>query len=209
MAKMFSNIFRNSESDSTSAARETTVDPVEYRVLQLEKRVKMLELQLEQMQETLTNFAKGNANTAHVFKEADAGMRLSSFASEVDGTSLSPLEDGENVRQDGRPSGEQSLYLSAPTPEGAFTQVSPVELTGKSIYRLTTDNGVNGLFVMLSTPDAIATAMISVSQMVKPVCRIEGNVAMMPRRVTTVCAGHAMFSDGQWRMTDKATIRFE
>ena len=53
-------------------------------------------------------------------------------------------------------------YLPAPTPDGLFLQASEREQIGKSVYQLTTSDGQNGTFILLDTPDAIATAMISV-----------------------------------------------
>lgn len=79
---------------------------------------------------------------------------------------------------------------------------------GKSIYRLHTDDGVNGRFVMLSSPDAIATAMISVSQFVKPVCRIEGNTHRQPQHIETLEEGVAQLSGDVWKVVRKATVQF-
>ncbi len=103
----------------------------------------------------------------------------------------------------------ETLFLSAPTADATFTEQSSTEQVGKSIYQLRTEDGVNGHFVMLSTPDAIATAMISVSQFVKPVCRIEGNIHRLPQHIETLEEGIVQRDGTVWRVVQKATILFE
>lgn len=99
-------------------------------------------------------------------------------------------------------------FFSTPSPDGVFSGGTTQETVGKSIYRLHTDDGVNGRFVMLSSPDAIATAMISVSQFVKPVCRIEGNTHRQPQHINTLDEGVAQLTEDVWKVVKKATVRF-
>ena len=103
----------------------------------------------------------------------------------------------------------QHLFLAAPTPDGVFLQASETEQIGKSIYQLTTTDGQNGTFILLDTPDAIATAMISVSQFVKPVCKVSGNTALQPRHIITEEEGAASREGTGWKITRKAVVRFE
>ena len=86
---------------------------------------------------------------------------------------------------------------------------SPTEQVGKSVYQLRTEDGINGQFIMIDTSDAIATAMISISQIVKPVCRIEGNTKQYPRRIKTLEEGVAQRDGTIWRVTKKAKLSFE
>ncbi len=99
-------------------------------------------------------------------------------------------------------------FFSMPSPDGAFTESTAREVVGKSIYRMRTEDGTNGHFVMLSTPDAIATAMISVSQFVKPVCRIEGNTHRQPQRIVTLEEGVVRLQGETWKVVKKATVQF-
>ena len=101
------------------------------------------------------------------------------------------------------------LYLAAPTPDGVFLQASETEQIGKSIYQLTTTDGQNGTFILLDTPDAIATAMISVSQFVKPACKVSGNTAIQPRHIITEEEGAASREGTGWKITRKAVVHFE
>lgn len=103
----------------------------------------------------------------------------------------------------------KTFYLSAPTPDGVFEDFSEEQQAGKSIYQLSTRDGRNGTFIMLSTPEAVATANISVSQFIKPVCKIMGNARVMPRRIDTVEEGKATLDGGVWRMLRKAVVAFE
>lgn len=100
-------------------------------------------------------------------------------------------------------------YLPAPTPDGMFLQASEREQIGKSVYQLTTSDGQNGTFILLDTPDAIATAMISVSTFVKPVCKVSGNTYMKPRHIITEEEGTATREGATWKVIRKAVVRFE
>ena len=103
----------------------------------------------------------------------------------------------------------QTFYLPAPTSDGQFLESSGVEQVGKSIYQLRTEDGINGQFIMLSTPDAIATASISISQFVKPVCRIEGNTHQIPRQIETLEEGMAQRDGNVWKVVRKARVSFQ
>lgn len=103
---------------------------------------------------------------------------------------------------------KQTFFLPAPTPDGMFTETSREEQIGKSIYELTADGNGHGKFKLLSTADAVATAMISVSQFVKPVCKVQGNTHRMPDSIVTVSQGEAMLKDGVWTVTKKAVVEF-
>lgn len=113
------------------------------------------------------------------------------------------------VEQNIRPARQmQTFYLPAPTVDGVFTEASRTEQMGTSIYQMTTDDGLSGRFIMLSSSDAIATAMISVSQFVKPACRIEGNTHVMPRRIETIEEGTVKKDGSVWRVQQKAIVMF-
>lgn len=100
------------------------------------------------------------------------------------------------------------LFLPAPTADGLFTQASGREQIGKSIYQLTTADNQSGTFILLDTPDAIATAMISVSTFIKPVCKVDGPTAQFPRHIVTVEEGTATREGTGWRVTRKAVVKF-
>ena len=107
------------------------------------------------------------------------------------------------------PSQTKILYLAAPSVDGSFPSVSSREQIGKSIYQLTTDDDHNGTFVILDSNDAIATAMISVSQFIKPVCKVKGSTAQYPRHIITEEEGTAAKEGGVWKVVRKAVVRFE
>lgn len=100
----------------------------------------------------------------------------------------------------------ECLYLGAPTAEGIFREVSATLEPGKSLYRLEGD----GQFEMIDSHEAIATALISVSQMVKPACKIEGRVSPTAKKVTTLHPGKAdKTPDGHYVVTQKCVVRFQ
>ncbi|MBQ6187948.1 MAG: hypothetical protein IJK49_08415 [Prevotella sp.] len=163
------------------------VEDVEARaaIQALEQRIAQLEAQIAQLESKIDEAnANANANSPLL---ADADSTLSTLHST-------------------RP---RQYYLSAPTPEGIFTEFYEEERVGSSVYLLTTDDGINGTFRMLNTPDALATLAISISQFVKPVCKIIGAVTIQPRHVAVHMPGSAVFEDGVWRTTVKAQVQFE
>ncbi|MGM9700296.1 MAG: hypothetical protein ACI3YX_02580 [Prevotella sp.] len=103
----------------------------------------------------------------------------------------------------------QRFYLAAPTPDGCFTDISAVEQTGKSLYVLTVKDGMTGLYSMIANDEAMATAMISISQFVKSACKVIGDTHKPPRRIVTVEEGCVTREGDVWRITRKAVVRFE
>ena len=103
----------------------------------------------------------------------------------------------------------QRFYLAAPTPDGCFADMSTVEQTGKSLYVLTVKDGMTGMYSMIANDEAMATAMISISQFVKSACKVIGDTHKPPRRIVTVEEGCVMREGDVWRITRKAVVRFE
>ena len=161
------------------------------------------------MQEALERLRKQvehlQARLAACEKEKESACRLPAPDSTGVAAGLTPL--GSESLQSRSPS--QELYLAAPTADGLFLRQSATEQIGKSIYKLVSEDGQNGSFILLDTPDAIATAMISVSQFVKSVCKVSGNTALMPRHILTEEAGVATREGEGWRVVRKAVVRFE
>lgn len=194
MAKMFSNFFGQSQSDSelpqeekdsneiknTDSVSPDRLDVMEDRIKVLENRVAELEAFIHKHQDTVT----------------------------VDKPKVEETEAVEAPVVDHQPH-TISYYLAAPNPDGTFSDISKSEQIGKSIYQLTTSDEISGNFIMLDTHDAIATAMISVSQFVKPVCKVKGAVSTLPRHIVTEEEGVAVKEGEIWRVKNKAVIRME
>ena len=182
------------------------VEDVEARaaIQALEQRIAQLEAQIAQLESKIAE-AKANAN---VNDNGNGNSTLSTLHSTLpqDSTPSTTLHSPLNTLHSTRP---RQYYLSAPTPEGIFTEFSEEERVGSSVYLLTTDDGINGTFRMLNTPDALATLAISISQFVKPVSKIIGAVTIQPRHVAVHMPGSAVFEDGVWRTTVKAQVQFE
>ena len=189
-----------SKNESPEALTPQPVEDVEARaaIQSLEQRIAQLEAQIAQLESKIDE-AKANAN---------ANSQLSPFNSQLspDSTLSTTLHSPLNTLHSTRP---RQYYLSAPTPEGIFTEFSEEERVGSSVYLLTTDDGINGTFRMLNTPDALATLAISISQFVKPVCKIIGAVTIQPRHVAVHMPGSAVFEDGVWRTTVNAQVQVE
>ena len=161
----------------------------------MQEALERLRKQVENLQERLVTCEKEKESACRQPTPDSKGMAdgLTSFGSE------SPQLRSQS----------QELYLAAPTADGLFLRQSATEQIGKSIYKLVSEDGQNGSFILLDTPDAIATAMISVSQFVKSVCKVSGNTALMPRHILTEEAGVATREGEGWRVVRKAVVRFE
>ena len=182
------------------------VEDVEARaaIQSLEQRIAQLEAQIAQLESKID---EANANANSPLSTFNSQLSPDSpLPADADSTLSTTLHSPLNTLHSTRP---RQYYLSAPTPEGIFTEFSEEERVGSSVYLLTTDDGINGTFRMLNTPDALATLAISISQFVKPVCKIIGAVTIQPRHVAVHMPGSAVFEDGVWRTTVKAQVQFE
>lgn len=103
----------------------------------------------------------------------------------------------------------RTIYLAAPSSDGVFTNFSDTEQIGKSIYLLVTTDNVNGTFSVLQTKDATATAVISISQFIKPACKIMNSQSVIPGRIITEEKGTATYDGAVWSINNKAKVRFE
>ena len=196
------------KNESPEALTPQPVEDVEARaaIQSLEQRIAQLEAQIAQLESKIDE-AKANANANSQLSPFNSQLSPDSpLPADANSTLSTTLHSPLNTLHSTRP---RQYYLSAPTPEGIFTEFYEEERVGSSVYLLTTDDGINGTFRMLNTPDALATLAISISQFVKPVCKIIGAVTIQPRHVAVHMPGSAVFEDGVWRTTVKAQVQFE
>lgn len=179
----------------------------------------------EEMQRILEDIAKISSRIDDMEKsmavfnkqQAELYQKISDLQAEVDAmknetskphilTTPEPIQP-----QDLRTSKPDNLtfYLAPPASDGTFANFSPTMQIGKSVYELTTADGINGTFSMIDSDDALATAMISVSQFVKSVCRIDGNTRIYPAHISTIEKGVAVKENGVWKVSKKAFVRFQ
>ena len=189
MANMFSNMFNKGADQNENPDHATSL--LEDRVRTLAKRIEELEKRIETLEK--------NASKKEEEKEEEITPTTINIQPENVASSTSYRA----------PSQTKTLYLAAPSVDGSFPSVSSREQIGKSIYQLTTDDDHNGTFVILDSNDAIATAMISVSQFIKPVCKVKGSTAQYPRHIITEEEGTAAKKGGVWKVVRKAVVRFE
>lgn len=192
-------MFGSNKDAITPEQLDELLQPLIERVDKLET---LLRAQAEQMAELQRQLGERQAEAA----KAVAPTAEPQSAADVQ----QDYQLGDTIALDVEPAPvAETYYLPAPTPDGLFTEESRVLQVGKSIYRLRSTDGMNGYFEMLSSPDAIATATISVSQFVKPVCRIEGNTHRLPQRIETLEEGTAQREGNGWRVVRKATVKFD
>ncbi|MCQ2112461.1 MAG: hypothetical protein MJY95_03860 [Bacteroidaceae bacterium] len=106
-----------------------------------------------------------------------------------------------------QPPRRRTAILFFPVPvEGVFANGTEEIEMGKSLYMLKTTDGENGTFTILNTPEAIGTALISLSEMVKPVCKIL-NTVDAPLEIVTEAPGQAVREGNSWRVVSKSVVR--
>ena len=201
------------------------LEDLEARLAHLERKCRRLEARIEELedkadsmnsrsdakeepQERLTYVTKVSMPTDDDAQE-EKEVRPTTVASVSLSFSDEPSEEEEEpkVLDPNRP--RPVYYLAAPSADGTFSRFSRRLQIGKTIYVLKTNDGVNGTFILYDSPDAIATAMLSVSQFIKPVCKVNGSVAQYPRHIVTEEEGLAIFEDDVWKVVRKAVVRFE
>lgn len=170
---------------------EDRIQELERHLIQLNKRVESLEQQIE-------------AHSSHTIEISTDKEMKETVAVQTSIVNSAPTD----IQTEGKAPQHRILFMTAPNDEGVFTGSSETEQVGKSIYQLSTTDGVHGTFIMLDTPDAIATAMISVSQFVKSACKVQGNLSPYPQQIQTLEEGTAVLENDSWRITNKAIVKF-
>lgn len=208
--------FNNNKKDNDLP--QLDLDELFQRLEHLERKCRRMEARIAELEEKNADSELKNMDSEA--KNVDSERNFDSETTTVESVGIhieetpsslhtphSPLHESHSPLHESHST--EILYLAAPTPDGTFSQASAMEQIGKSIYQLTTTDGQNGTFILLDTPDAIATAMISVSQFVKPACKISGNTAIQPRHIITEEEGAASREGTGWKITRKAVVRFE
>ena len=209
--------FNNNKKDNDLP--QLDLDELFQRLEHLERKCRRMEARIAELEEKNADSELKNMDSEA--KNVDSERNFDSETTTVESVGIhieetphsTPLTPHSSLHESHStlhtPPSTEILYLAAPTPDGTFSQASAMEQIGKSIYQLTTADGQNGTFILLDTPDAIATAMISVSQFVKPACKISGNTAIQPRHIITEEEGAASREGTGWKITRKAVVRFE
>lgn len=170
-----------------------------------DKEIKALKERIEKLESELSNKSdkpvQENLSTpSERFESPDNVPFLS--------TINSPLDSNRRDFQSETEKEPLTQYLPPPSPDGVFHETFPQPRVGKTVYQMTTVDGNNGTFIFYDNRDALATAMISISQIVKTVCRVENN-KNAPRNIVNVKEGQVVREGNSWRVVEKATVRFE
>lgn len=197
----FSNMF-SKNADDTDAQEMTengseshAFNVLKDRVRTMQKRMDEMEKRIEVLERMLETKDEENVEEDVV---KPTTINLEPTNNSIDLTPHEPLKLQS-----------KQLYLAAPSSDGSFPSVSNREQIGKSIYVLTTQDDMNGTFSIIDSNDAIATAMISISQFLKPVCKVNGSTAQYPHHIITDEEGTASKEGGVWKVVRKAIVHFE
>lgn len=165
-----------------------TVEKYETDVKALKKRIASLEVSLAEKEEASVN------KIAALSSAADSGNGQASDS-----------EVRQTVFEETHP---KTLFLSPPSPDGVFHESFSQPRVGSTVYQMTTVDDNHGTFIFYENRDALATAMISISQIVKTVCRVENN-KNNPQDITNVSEGKVVREGNAWKVVEKATVRFK
>ncbi|MGI6232784.1 MAG: hypothetical protein ACOYJF_08035 [Prevotella sp.] len=185
-----------------------TSEQVDAIIAPLNKRIEALEKALNNLTERLADLEKLQMQCVAGLAEATAVKTSSDESGPGQGKENGSDDSSEAGSSGLNVSASSSFFLPAPSPDGVFLNPTEKEQLGKSIYRMRTEDGLTGEFEILSSSDAIATAMISVSQFVKPACKVEGNINRQPQQILTVRQGTVQRDGDSWRVVTKAVVQF-
>ena len=195
----FSNMFSKNSEDGEdmmgNGPENHAFSLLQDRVRTMQKLIEDITKRLEVVEEKLSEKEKESEEESVV---APTTIQLD--------TPINPVEI--SVPEPPKPQ-TMEVYLAAPSADGSFPSVSSREQIGKSIYVLSTQDGMNGTFSIIDSNDAIATAMISISQFLKPVCKVNGSTAQYPHHIITDEVGTASKEGGLWKVVRKAIVHFE
>lgn len=211
-------------SNKNDGPNQYDFEDLEARVAHLERKCRRLEARIEELERHADSMTAHKAATEEPAEKLTYVTKVSmpTDTAEEENTdrpttvasvSLSfsdeptPDEPQSEVLDANRP--RPVYFLAAPSPDGTFQRFSRRLQIGKTIYVLKTTDGYNGTFILYDTPDAIATAMLSVSQFIKPVCKVNGPITQQPHHIITEEEGLAVFEADVWKCVRKAVIRFE
>lgn len=119
----------------------------------------------------------------------------------------SPVSPYGAPAQPVQPKRPTEFYLSMPSPDGSWSEVSTVNTQGQCLYILNSPDGVNGTFRVINEPIAIQMILMGVGKYLNPVCRVS-NTASQVSGIVTDEPGTAVFENGVWRMTKKAVVHY-
>ena len=104
-----------------------------------------------------------------------------------------------------RPKFSAVMFYPVPV-DGMFLNGTTDIEVGKSLYMLKTSDEQNATFQILNTPEAIAMALVSMSETVKPACKVLNTVAA-PVEILAEKLGTAVREGDGWRIINKAVVR--
>lgn len=140
-------------------------------------------------------------------KEEPKATQQELFANkELPSAEVKPIIQPTETPTSIKPRYTQSIMFFPVPVDGTFVNGTEEIQPGKSLYMLRTTDGTNATFTILNTPEAIQTALISLSETVKPVCKILNTVSN-PLEIVTEGPGTAVREGDTWKMVTKSVVR--
>ncbi len=104
---------------------------------------------------------------------------------------------------------EKEVYLARANSRGIFVRADSSYSVGNSIFRLVTSDGITGTFSVIDDPSVFEVALMMPADYLLTACtgrNLQLSAGM--RGIETDSPGTAVFEDGRWRVTRKATIHY-
>lgn len=204
------------KSNKKPEGEEPFVSLEQYRTerLRLMERIKALEIALENMKSSAPAVVPQTPKQPETVApepqpaapEVTAPTQSSLFDTEKEEKAEEPVLEIPYPEPAPQPRRKTSIIFFPVPVDGVFSGGTDEIETGKSLYMLKTTDGETGTFTILNTPEAIGTALISLSEMVKPVCKII-NTVVNPLEIVTEGPGKAVREGDNWRVISKSTVR--
>ena len=177
---MIKNPFQKFTKKETSSDETESTNDLMEEIRILSKRIGALETEVRLLKEQMRKDDER--------QEAESGLS-------ADNTSPKGAEHDEAADS------PTTIYLPAPTSDGTFSEYSEEIQIGKSKER--------GMFSVIESKDAIATAIISTTQFLKPACKIASSTNGIPNHIVTLEKGIAVFDGEKWKVEQKAIIKLD
>lgn len=185
---MIKNPFQKFTKKETSSDETESTNDLMEEIRILSKRIGALETEVRLLKEQMRKDDER--------QEAESGLS-------DDNTSPKGAEHDEAADS------PTTIYLPAPSSDGTFSEYSEEIQIGKSIYMLETETKERGMFSVIESKDAIATAIISTTQFLKPACKIASSTNGIPNHIITLEKGIAVFDGEKWKVEQKAIIKLD
>jgi len=149
-----------------------------------------------------------NSNLASCQKTVDDKINKLTYQAPSSPQTVELEEEDASSVESSQSSFRRKYFLSELSRDGVFGNSTVDYVPGKSIYVLITEDNTRGTFKVLTTNEAMASALHAVNTVLMPACYIKSQ-APLPQTIVNEIEGVAVREGSLWRVTSKAEIVLE